>query len=193
MSIGKYDSFDDLAAPAGQMFDWNGYFVEANNVTEDSARRAKARIDSWGKLTKWIAQTHPDIYAALLADNPELLVPEITMGQLAGIFRVDIPASRFHGMGETSITSDTPQTSAGQSLLDKALSVLQSVGTAAIEYDRQKSLLEANIRLAEQGKPLLTSADLATSVSVRNPEIEKLFGYAILGGLALAAVYVAKR
>lgn len=149
--------------------------------------RSSAHVASVAKFSVWLSQAHPDVYAKIAQQHPELLVPTqlVASGQLAA------RGAKLSGLSvydESDTTYDYDQTTSAAPTYVATnwgadiSSFISQVSGATLQAKAQNALLNTNIARAEQGLPPLTM-NPSTMVGNANGGLMLL----LLGGLFLAA------
>lgn len=157
---------------------------EVQKLAVENPEAAK-HINSVWKFSEWMRNAFPDLYNVVLRQKPQLLDPAIvTTGAVS-----PKPASGggvLAGLGETSL--DSPKTDWGAQIAE--------IAKGLISYRSQEKLLDANIRLAEQGRDPITGAMVAPQVNVGlSPQVQSVAMLAVAGlvGVGLLAAFAKAR
>lgn len=144
----QFDVTDQLMFGADDYFPRAQAAAQAQAIVTKSGEKAKTKVDAIVEFADWLKTSNPDVYEAVMRSRPDILLPEFAMAGLGGLSDV--------------ATDTTPSTDWGK-LASDFLTPLFGVYT-------QKSLLDINIKRAEQGLPPLTDTSaLAPSVNVNLP------------------------
>jgi hypothetical protein len=176
-----------MNAPVGYNFEvtpqaWNAYFSTPYPVNTDTLVSAPsayapavtpaAQVTGIISFAEWLKATYPEIYNSTLQTMPEIFIPEFALSGM-----------RLNGLGNTS----APETDWGT----RIMSMIEKLLPAAAQYQGQRDLIKANIKLAERGMPLLSGQDIAPQLNVGvSSEAERLVKYAIFGAIGIGLLYV---
>lgn len=164
----------------------------SNVVSSPSGASANVSAPAVKDFAGWMRSRFPDLAAQLEINQPGILDAEY--GSLMGISACRGVSAYLRGMGADAATlpasSDTtgttvaPSTDWGVKISDFLANVLPAVAT----MQAQKSLIDLNIKRAEQGLPPLDSAAVSPQVNVGVSKGVETLGYVAIGVVALVGI-----
>jgi hypothetical protein len=157
---------------------------DVNKLVAKSGNMAKAKISGIVNFAAWLQAKFPDVYAQLVMDRPDLIMPEFALAGLAGLASTD-PST------DASTASDpnaAPSTDWGKTITDLL--------TPLIGAYQQSQLVNVNIKRAEAGLDPIDANALGAQVQVGvSPQVlqtSRIAGIAIIG-VAVLAIFMFSR
>jgi hypothetical protein len=158
-----------------------------NAIATDPARAKK--YTAVAGFSKWLQTRNPDIYNAIQSRSAHLLDPvsAVRGGGLDTAPVASASTSRgLKGLGDVTAGDDTaPSTSWGQDIIDN----LSKITTAWAGVRQQQTLLDINIKRAEQGLPPIDGSAIAPAVNVGLSAQAQQLGYIAVAGLVLVGLF----
>jgi hypothetical protein len=92
-------------------------------------------------------------------------------------------------LGQVDADTPVPVIQASESTMDSLFSAIEKLIPSVLTYQQSRDLVQLNLELAKQGKPLVDAQSLSPQVNVGvSSDISMLLKIALFGGLALLAI-----